>query len=228
MISRLPQFRSGYFIAISAVAIWILSIASALGHRFHTVYVEMERIPESQELQIAVRVSPEDLVAAFRLEFPDKELDPETLSPPQEWITRYMNRSFEWHAPSENENAKEKVTSSHSPKLTWLGMERLETESWIYLEGSLTKALPSLEIRSRFFFEFDGALSNILVLREGDWRRTLHCSPLLNTINLKSEVEKPSRPQPKSQDNVPNPTHPKPESSGIEKAANTNSIQPEF
>ncbi len=170
------------WILIATAAVWIVPGAALHGHRFHTVYAEVERISDSGELQLAIRVAPEDLAAAYRLEKPEEQLDPDTLSPPDDWITHYLNKAILFRSETDDK-------WSLLPKLKWVGMERLETETWIYLEGSLLTGLRTTQIRSHFFFEFEGALSNIIVLREGDWRKTLHCSPILNAA---TNLEKPS------------------------------------
>jgi hypothetical protein len=168
------------------VVIGITPISTVQAHRFHTAYVEMERITDTQSLEIAIRVSPEDLVAAFRLSHPDRKLDPDSELPPSDWISSYLSEAitFQNGDPTSKVDVKAKAEVEH-PKLKWLGQESLETEVWIYLEGSHPQFLSKQEIRSQIFFEFDGALSNILAIREGSWRKTIHCSPILLKLNEK-------------------------------------------
>lgn len=174
------------------VGLGIISHPSAQAHRFHTAYVEMERISATQSLEIAIRVAPEDLVAAFRLSHPDRKLDPDSALPPADWISSYLSKAITFRTDDSTSKEKEKEKSEvEHPKLKWLGQESLETEVWIYLEGSHPQPLSKQEVGSQIFFEFDGALSNILAIREGSWRKTIHCSPILLKLNQsESETKK--------------------------------------
>ena len=173
--------------------IGIAPISAVQAHRFHTAYVEMERITDTQSLEIAIRLAPEDLVAAFRLSHPDRKLDPDSALPPVDWISSYLSKAITFRSDDSTSkvNVKAKKAEVEHPKLKWLGQESLETEVWIYLEGSHPQPLSKQEVRSQIFFEFDGALSNILAIREGSWRKTIHCSPILLKLNeTESELKK--------------------------------------
>lgn len=171
--------------------IGIAPISAVQAHRFHTAYVEMERITETQSLEVAIRVAPEDLVAAFRLSHPDLKLDPDSALPPADWISSYLSKAITFHTGDSTSKVEVEVeveakkAEVEHPKLKWLGQESLGAEVWIYLEGSHPQSLSNQEVRSQIFFEFDGALSNILAIREGSWRKTVHCSPILLKLNEK-------------------------------------------
>jgi len=190
--------RHSQWLVAWTVVIGIAPISAVQAHRFHTAYVEMERITETQSLEIAIRVAPEDLVAAFRLSHPDLKLDPDSALPPADWISSYLSKAITFRSDdlTSKGNVKAKKAEVEHPKLKWLGQESLETEVWIYLEGSHPQSLSKQEVSSQIFFEFDGALSNILAIREGSWRRTIHCSPILLKLNEKeSELKQVKIPQ---------------------------------
>ena len=174
------------------VVIGIAPISTIQAHRFHTAYVEMERITDTQSLEIAIRLAPEDLVAAFRLSHPDLKLDPDSALPPADWISSYLSKAitFRTGESTSTVDVKAKKAEVEHPKLKWLGQESLETEVWIYLEGNHPQSLSKQEVTSQIFFEFDGALSNILAIREGSWRKTVHCSPILLKLNEKESEMK--------------------------------------
>lgn len=133
----------------------------ALAHPYHTTSATAELNRDTGSLEVALRVSPEDLEKALgyrtgrRISL-DKTKDVDKL------IQGYLGEVF-----------KVEAADGKKPELEWVGREFEGTSLWLYFEFPRLGDLDGAKITQRIFLEYFARHINTAVFVDGRKRRTV-------------------------------------------------------
>jgi hypothetical protein len=136
-------------------------------HPFHASVGEVEFDAQSKKLEVAIRLSPVDFEQALSSHFKEK-IDLEKTDVIDQRITDYLQASFIW-----------KNQADEPYKIVWVGKELDAKYLWIYFEIPVSDkaGLEKSTLSNRICFENEREQTNTLVLRSGEKRATLRCTP---------------------------------------------------
>ncbi|MFG0275615.1 MAG: DUF6702 family protein [Phycisphaerales bacterium] len=163
----------GLLLAIG-LALCAPSVAGA--HPYHVAFLEAEANPETERLQVAMRIFPEDLERALERMSERRSVDLERAEDVDELITRYLARTVLLRdpdaAPDDAELAEPEASIIH-----WVGKELGVRHTWLYFEVDLGRPdAEGLEISVRSMFEVEPTQENTIRFRRGEERVTVRCN----------------------------------------------------
>lgn len=151
---------------IVAGAVALTCAAYAAAHPFHTSVAETEWNAETKRLEVALRVTPEDLEAALtkRAEANVRLEDAEGVD---ELIVEYLNEHFTLRQQNDSDEEAKPL------KLTWVGKEISTKAAWLYFEIDAPKGVEGLEFANRLLIDEEESQINTVVVRDGQRKTTL-------------------------------------------------------
>ncbi|KGE03523.1 hypothetical protein HRUBRA_01902 [Pseudohaliea rubra DSM 19751] len=119
-----------------------------MAHPFHASYAELSWSAAGDQLQVALRVIPEDLETALSREAGGPVLlDP--ASPPVALMEAYLDRHFEISADG-----------AEPAPVAFLGLEIAYDETWLYFTLPVSRAAAPLMLSNTLLFDVAEAQSN--------------------------------------------------------------------
>jgi hypothetical protein len=160
----------------------LLTLALALApggvagaHPYHVVFAEAEANPETEVLQVAMRVFPEDLERALERMSERARVDLDQTEDVDELIARYLARTVLLREPPAQ--GDEAVDAIEPSVIRWVGKEVGIRHAWLYFEVEIGRPDPEgLEISLRAMFEIEPTQENTVRFRRGEERVTVRCN----------------------------------------------------
>lgn len=140
----------------------IACVGGAAAHPFHVSIAEGEWNAETKCLEVALRVSPEDLETALTKQAKEKVRLEETENV-DEQITAYLNAHFRLRESADEDPLK----------LKWTGKEITTKAAWLYFEIEAPNGVEGLELTNKLLVEEEETQINTVVLRHGKQKTTL-------------------------------------------------------
>jgi len=145
----------------------------ATAHPFHTSTAEAEWNAESQRLEVALRVSGEDLEAALNLNAKERiKLDDSDAA--DEAIQSYLKESFVIRRTKEEEPLE----------LHWVGKEATPKAVWLYFEVDAPIGIAGYELTNRVLHDVEESQINTLVLKLDGRKLSLRCDRKQPTVRI--------------------------------------------
>lgn len=149
----------------------------ACAHPYHVVFAEAEANPDSERLQIAMRVFPEDLERALERMSERRQVDLERTEDVDELIARYLARTVLLRDPEALGADTDAEAAPEPSVIHWVGKEVGVRHTWLYFEVELGRAdAEGLEISLRSMFEVEPTQENTVRFRRGEERVTVRCN----------------------------------------------------
>jgi len=155
----------------SITAVFALALLSpallpdtAGAHPFHVTLSEAEWNGKTGRLEVAMRVYPNDLERALRLD-PDKRIDLERTANVDQMITAYLSKAVQ---------AGTQATADS--KIRWIGKEVSLKHVWLYFEIVPPAGQVPTWFSNHVFFELESDQINTVNLKSGAARATLNFS----------------------------------------------------
>ncbi len=186
---------------LSFALIGIAALAGAASlHPFHVSVAEIERNAETNRVEFALRLWPEDLERALSARA-GKAVDLENTENIDELILAYIDRTFFIAPPGEKPSAAwkpktildtpdENGEQAELPRLTWVGKEVGGRDVWVYFEMRLPESMPSLEgawISNSLLVRTIDGHENMMQIRDGDLRVTLRTDEQTRWVRIATE-----------------------------------------
>jgi len=152
--------------ALAAMCICFSHAGEACAHPFHTSVAETEWNPDTKRLEVALRVSPEDLEAALSKQC-EKKVRLEDSEGVDELIVDYLSEHFTLCQPKSGDEKAEPL------KLKWTGKELSTKAAWLYFEIEAPDGVEGLELTNRLLLDEGDSQINTVVLRDGKRKTTL-------------------------------------------------------
>lgn len=168
---RLAATALAWALALPVGGVTVLHSTDAAAHPAHASTAEATWNATSKSLEIALRVTPEDLARAVLVDGKPWNLEP---SPTADTALRaYLRDAIELRA-----------SNGSKAKLVWVGAEIGIEEAWLYFELDLDAPLAGAVLTHRVFFDLEPTQLNVLRLRVGDVQQSLlfHANKPTRTI----------------------------------------------
>jgi hypothetical protein len=150
-----------------AVAPPTTGAGGATVHPFHITMAEAEFNPETNRLEVALRVyHPTDLEAALSRRAGAK-VDLEKTGKVDDLILAYLREAF----VATPEGAKEPA------RIEWVGKEVSLKTAWLYFEVDLPAGIDGTTFKNRLLFEVERDQANTIVFRDATRRASLRLTP---------------------------------------------------
>lgn len=183
--------------ALVAIAMTIACAPAATAHPYHVSFAEAEANPETERLEVAMRVFPEDLEEAIERMTGRRSVDLERTEDIDDLITRYLARTFLLRDPNAPRDETDDDASPEPSVIHWVGKEVGVRHTWLYFEVALGRpGAEGMEISVRSMFETEPTQENAVRFRRGEERVTLKCTrsrPWV-VIDFTPEPETPEAP----------------------------------
>ncbi|MEQ9617506.1 MAG: hypothetical protein RLN60_05665 [Phycisphaerales bacterium] len=164
----------------------LLSAGVTFAHPYHVSVAEIERDAETNRLEVALRVWPEDLERVLSSATGER-VNIERTENADELIVAYLDRVFVVAPPSDDPPrsstpapvfgpAGEDGERAELPRIVWVGKEIEGREAWIYFEVRLPEGMDSIEgawISNRLHFGAVEQQENVMRVRDGEFRVTV-------------------------------------------------------
>lgn len=161
------QVRSTILLATLIAALTCCNYASvAFAHPFHTSIAETEWNAETKRLEVALRVSPEDLESALSKQSEEK-VRLEDSEGVDELIVDYLHEHFILCQPKSGDEEPKPL------ELKWTGKELSTKAAWLYFEIEAPDGVEGLEFTNRLLLDEGDSQINTVVLRDGKRKTTL-------------------------------------------------------
>lgn len=159
--------RSLTHLAALVAALTCCNYASvAFAHPFHTSIAETEWNAETKRLEIALRVSPEDLETALSKQSENK-VRLEDSAGVDDLIVAYLNEHFMLCKPTSGDEEPQPL------ELKWTGKEISTKAAWLFFEIEAPDGVEGLEFTNRLLLDEGDSQINTVVLRDGKRKTTL-------------------------------------------------------
>lgn len=149
--------RLGWLVAVAWTA--LLPIC-AVAHPYHASLAEVDYNPERQNLEVALRVLPEELEAVLS-ERAGKAVNLDATEDVDALIVAYLNETF-----------RLLTDQAPSPPLQWLGKEVSHRAAWLYFEIAIDPQL-RWSLENRVLFDYEPQQVNTVLLRLGETQASL-------------------------------------------------------
>jgi hypothetical protein len=157
--------------------VWLVVGVTALvstdvaAHPAHASTAEATWNASAKSLEIALRVTPEDLARAVLVDGKPWNLEPSAAADAA--LRAYLHDAIELRAANGSE-----------AKLVWVGAEVGIEEAWLYFELDLDAPIAGAVLTHRLFFDLEPTQLNVLRLRVGDVQQSLlfHANKPTRTI----------------------------------------------
>jgi hypothetical protein len=160
--------------ALVAIVLALLCAPAASAHPYHVVFAEAEANPQTERLEVAMRVFPEDLERALERMADRQRVDLERTEDIDQLISRYLARTVLLRDP---EAPRDEDSPPAPSVIHWVGKEVGVRHTWLYFEVELDGPdAEGLEISVRSMFETEPTQENTVRFRRGEERVTLKCS----------------------------------------------------
>ena len=183
--------------AALALALAFACAPAAQAHPYHVAFAEAEANAETERLEVAMRVFPEDLEEALARMAERRAVDLEETEDIDELITRYLARTFLLRDPGAPREATDDEAGPKPSVIHWVGKEVGVRHAWLYFEVELGRPdAEGLEISVRSMLETEPTQENAVRFRRGDERVTLRCTRVRPwvAIDFTPEPETPDAP----------------------------------
>ncbi len=152
--------------ALAAACVCFSHAGEACAHPFHTSVAETEWNSETKRLEVALRVSPEDLETALSKQGETKVRleDSEGID---DLIVDYLNDHFTLCKPKSGDEDPQPL------ELKWTGKELSTKAAWLFFEIEAPDGVEGLELANRLLLDEGDSQINTVVLRDGKRKTTL-------------------------------------------------------
>lgn len=151
--------RAGAVFILCFVA--ALFVPSAQAHKFHASFTEIERNPETKNLEVTIRVFPDDLENILGKR-EKKRIQIDAVEDAPRVVGDYVREHLVVRGP-DGKNIQWK----------WVGMEVKVDAVWIYVESPSPPSLDKWQVRDSLFFDlFDDQINSVTV-RDGTRRGSI-------------------------------------------------------
>ena len=148
-------------VLIGLIVCLIPASSAVAAHPFHVSLAEVEFNPKSKNLEIALRVWPNDLERAIQIQN-KKKINIEKAKNADELILKYLELAF-----------VVKGLDGKAAKIKWVGKEISIKEAWLYFEVPMPKGVDGITFENRICFEVLDDQVNTIIFRSGKKRLSL-------------------------------------------------------
>lgn len=170
-----PRLRAGLVLGWLGL---MLSPGLAAAHPFHTSTAEAEWNAETKRLEVAMRVSGEDLEAALNSKSKER-VQLEDGDAADEAIQAYLKESF----------VIRKSTEDEPLELYWVGKEVTPKAVWLYFEVGAPEGVAGHELTNRLLLDVEATQINTLVLKLDGRKVSLRCDRKRPTVAIRATDE---------------------------------------
>jgi hypothetical protein len=147
--------------SVLAVVLFALGSQPAFAHKFHASLAEVEYVPSTHVVEVAIRVFPDDLEDALA-QRAHKHVRLDRTPNAEQLAAEYVQTAFRLVDATGNE-----------ARFEWVGMEVKADSAWLYVQASAPNGVAGMKLRDALFFELFPDQVNTVNVKQASARATL-------------------------------------------------------
>ncbi len=170
-------FHKTTVIAYARCTVWLLAVSGLAArldaHPFHTSLAEVEWNPQTQRIEVAIRIDAGDFERALR-RMTGRQIILERLDELDKLAERYLRSRMEWRSAADG----------RAMKWHWVGSELQTRFVWVYFEIAVPPSTTSVRITQRLLCEIDPSQINMTVFRSSKSRTGTRFDARVTTVTV--------------------------------------------